>query len=1541
MTRRILRALSCVLLVVTAGTPAVAQTPLVEFKKGDHVVFIGNALPERMQHFGYLETLLHDRLPDHELYIRNLGYAGDEVAVRLRVQGFGTPDEHLSFHKADVIFAFFGFNESFRGKEGLDQFRREFDDFLRHTLQEKYNGHTPPRLVVFSPIAYERLDNPNLPDGTEINHNLRMYTAAMRELCEARHVPFVDLFGPTLELYQKYEQPLTINGCHLNELGNRLVAEVIDEALFGPRVEPINWARLEKLRQAVLDKNFHWFHRYRTTDGYNVYGGRSYLKYTDGISNRDVLQREMEVLDVMCANRDRRIWAIAQGGDLQIDDSNTPPFIEVKTNAPGPGPNGEHIFLGGEEAISRMTTGKNLQVNLFASEEMFPELVNPVQMAFDTKGRLWVAVWPTYPHWKPKEPMNDKLLILEDTDGDGKADVCKTFADNLNNPSGFEFWNGGVFVAMAPYILFLKDTDGDDRADVQIRIMSHVDSADTHHTANSFVIGPEGALYFQEGIFHRSQIESPYGVQRNIDACVWRFEPLTWRIERYIPYGFANPHGHVFDRWGQDIVVDGTGAVPYHATLFSGYLDYPKRHDKPPTLYRQRTRPCPGIEILSSRHFPEEFQGNLLVANVIGFQGILRYRIRENGASYVGEELEPILFSSDPNFRPVDIEVGPDGAIYFCDWHNPLIGHMQHHIRDPNRDKTHGRVYRVTYRGRPLLEPKPIAGQPIEKLLDLLKEPEDRVRYRARIELSARPTRDVLAAADRWLERLDRDDPDYEHHVLEILWLYSQHNVVNEPLLDRVLSFRDHRARAAATRVLCYWRDRVSDPLGRLARLVLDDHPLVRLEAVRACSFFRDARAAEIALDVLKKPMDEYLYYTLGETMKQLEPWWKEAVQSGRPFASDNPAGIRYLLRNVDTATLVKLPRSRLVYEALLARAEVPPKYRVEAIRELARLNGTAPVVEVVAAIERLDASADAESERVLHDLAHLLFAGSHAATAEADHESSLHIEPADLTSVRARLERLLLEGQKPFTRELAAGALALADGSVDRLWTLASSDAAVLYDVLVALPDIPDPALRVQLRDRVLGVLRGQYPAPVAQQLAAPGQRARLERRIGEQPELAIRRAAAIALVAAGGDLGETFRILAEIAQEGGPLRDSAISGLSQIPRSAWPPDAIEPLLQSIIAFLANTPPKERTSPSARRALELGYELATALRTDKGKQYREQLEELGVRVIVIRPVPHMLLFDKKEIYVEAGKPVEIVFENTDVMPHNLVIGRPGSLLTIGKASDDIAVDPRGYQRGFVPRIREIMYHTKLLQPGERDRITFVAPRRPDDYPYVCTFPGHWRRMNGVMHVVRDLDEVAPEQLAAAETPVSPLPPARKFVREWTLADLAPFVEEISPQRDLVRGRKLFEELACAKCHAVNGQGGGVGPDVREIRQKVAGGEYNKLYILQSIVDPSHDVAAEYRTTVIATTKGQLISGIVQEEKDGKITLRVNPLDAGQTEPIVIAESDIEERVESRTSLMPQGLLNTADRDEILDLVSYLLYGLPEEESPVTAGGGE
>ncbi len=899
-------ALVAVLSAMSSGGKAAATFDL---RSDDHICIVGNTLAERLQYDGWLETMLHARFPKHQLVFRNLGFSGDEISTRLRSKNFGTPDEWLSGRaepiggyqanrlagtntRADVIFAFFGYNESYAGDAGLPAFREQLSGWIKHTLSQKYNGKTAPRLVVFSPIAHEDLGTPDLPDGRENNKRLELYTRAMADVAREHGVTFVGLFGPSAKLYETSKAPLTIQGVHLNSDGNRQIAQVIDRALFGdaPKYdEPY----LSRVREAVVDKNLHWFNRYRVPDGYSTYGDRAFLNFVRGIpthvneqqlakarkedilpTNYDVLQRELPVLDVLTANRDRRIWALAAGGaakaDPKIDDSDTPPFVDAKTNFPR-----VPAFLSGEDSIKQMTIGKGLKVELFASEKEFPELVNPVQMAFDPRGRLWVAAWKNYPHWQPKTPMDDKLLILEDTNGDGKADKRTVFAGDLNNPTGFEFYKGGVILAQPPNVVFLKDTNGDDRYDVKEIILHGFDTADTHHAINSFTFDPGGALYMQEGIFHRTQVETPWGPPvRQADGGVYRFEPRTWKLEVYIPMNFPNPHGHVFDYWGRDIVFDATGGQPYYGPSFSTKKYYPametRRAPKPGNV---RVRPVGGAELLSSRHFPETMQGNLIVLNTIGFRGLLNYALSEEGAGLKSTETDFILQSADENFRPVDAEVGPDGALYFVDWHNPIIGHMQHNLRDTTRDRLHGRVFRVTYPERPLLTPPRIAGQPIPQLLELLKEPENRARYRAKIELSARDTTEVLSALRSWMERLDPKDPSYEHHLMEVLWVHQWHNRVDEKLLTRMLKSGDPWARAAAARVLCYWRDRIANPLALLKGLANDPHPAVRLEAVRATSFFQTTEAAKIALESLNHPQDRFLEYTLDQAMNTLQPF--------------------------------------------------------------------------------------------------------------------------------------------------------------------------------------------------------------------------------------------------------------------------------------------------------------------------------------------------------------------------------------------------------------------------------------------------------------------------------------------------------------------------------------------------------------------------------------------------------------------------------------------------------------------------------------------
>jgi mono/diheme cytochrome c family protein len=208
------------------------------------------------------------------------------------------------------------------------------------------------------------------------------------------------------------------------------------------------------------------------------------------------------------------------------------------------------------------------------------------------------------------------------------------------------------------------------------------------------------------------------------------------------------------------------------------------------------------------------------------------------------------------------MEFAPDGSLYLIDWHNILIGHMQHNARDPLRDHVHGRIYRITYPSRPLITPAKIAGASIGELLDNLKLPEFRTRYRTRRELRGRKPAEVLPQIKTWVAKLDKSDPRYEHYKLEALWVSWGLNQVDQSLLKEMLKAKDHRARAAAVRVLRYSGHQVADQADLLMQAARDEHGRVRLEAIVAASWLTNKeKGIAILNEAAKKPLDDWMVH--------------------------------------------------------------------------------------------------------------------------------------------------------------------------------------------------------------------------------------------------------------------------------------------------------------------------------------------------------------------------------------------------------------------------------------------------------------------------------------------------------------------------------------------------------------------------------------------------------------------------------------------------------------------------------------------------------
>jgi len=1051
-------------------------------QENSSIVFIGNTFAERMQEHNYFETLLYKSFPDRHLRVRNLAWSADEVDLRPRPLNFGTLDEHLKQQEADIIFACFGLNEAFKGPDSLDSFKQHLSSLLSHLQQQSYNGKGKPRIILVSPIAHEALGG-LLPDPAEHNKNLTLYVKGMEDVAGQLDIPFIDLYEPTAAL-EKGTDSLTINGIHLNGRGYQLVSEMMARALALPAASWTDDEHSRLLREVVAKKNQHFFYRFKAQNGEYIYGRRR--EWAGG----QTLPEEAVKIDQIVARLDSVIWAGSAGNTVpdiqkarQITTFSREPLTPAKSD-------------GVEAAKSQFILQSGYEIELFASEVDFP-IVNPVSITFDAKGRMWVACMPAYPHYFPGSPPDDRLVILEDTNGDGKADHHAVFADSLYLPTGFELGHGGVFVTQAPDFVFLKDTDGDGRADSRQTLLSGFGTEDSHHVLNAYTWGPDGALYMHSGTFLHSQIETPYGPQRGAYGVTWRYEPRTMKLEPYISYPYANPWGNVFTRNGTHIIADVSTGMNYFAPPLTVAIDYPQKHMGMKDFLTTKVKPktC-GVEIISSSAFPESAQGNVLFNTFIGFQGVRQHVPREEGSGIVADETTPLLQSKDPNFRPVDLKFGPDGALYVVDWYDPIIQHGEQGFRDPHRDRTRGRIWRITYKGKAPLKTVDLTQLSTPQLLDRLKVYEDRERYRARVRLGELPENDVLPALKQWLSALDKKDPEYNYHRLEGLWLHQQFHQPDEVLLADLLGCNDPHIKAAATRVLYYWADHIKGAQEKLATLALDAAPRVRLEAIASLSHFKNEATVKALLAATRFPVDDYIGYALIESFKHLKPVWLEMFRKDKDFLAGEPEQANYLFRPLLSVNELQVPGF---------------------------------------------------------------------------------------------------------------------------------------------ITDDPDHA---------------KYGVA--------------------------------------------------------PLSSKEINALTGVP-------AFDRFREKNADLFSET-----TAPSA-----------------SPKTPETPAQKMGEVVVHLASLPGKMLYNKEMLTVTAGKTVSLIFDNNDQMAHNVVIVKSGSLEKVGQAADKMAVADDGYERNFVPDMPEVLFATPLVPAGKTYQLNFTAPSSAGDYPFICTFPGHWRMMKGVIKVVK------------------------------------------------------------------------------------------------------------------------------------------------------------------------------------------------------------
>ena len=409
----------------------------------------------------------------------------------------------------------------------------------------------------------------------------------------------------------------------------------------------------------------------------------------------------------------------------------------------------------------------------------------------------------------------------------------------------------------------------------------------------------------------------------------------------------------------------------------------------------------------------------------------------------------------------------------------------------------------------------------------------------------------------------------------------------------------------------------------------------------------------------------------------------------------------KYQLKRLTTAQLAAVERKpekpyKSVYEALLTRKGLDRKLRQEAADALATINGTDPAVELINGLGLVDPDEDKATPK---DLVGLLMAQ----------------KPAALAGQKEKLQSLAADADKPVVKQAAYAAWAVADGNPDEAWKAADGKGD-LKALIAGVPLIADAKVRGTFYDKV---------APLAAKAADEGTQV----------------AAIDALSFIPGHEADAFKTLAGlIGGEAGAKRDAAVRSLGRVPAAKLPKDGIEPVAKNAVEVLKSIPVDKRTDDAAVNAVQLAKDLAAALPPAQGNPIRKAVRSLAVETVKIRTYREQMLYDTRYFVVEAGKPVQVVLENDDAMAHNIVFTAPGAFQKVAEAGAPLATAPDG-GKPFVPATKDVLFASDLAQADDTIKLSFTAPKKPGEYDFVCTFPGHFVRMYGVMVVVEDVDK--------------------------------------------------------------------------------------------------------------------------------------------------------------------------------------------------------
>jgi putative membrane-bound dehydrogenase-like protein len=902
-----------------------------------------------------------------------------------------------------------------------------------------------------------------------------------------------------------------------------------------------------------------------------------------------------------------------------------------------------------EESMKFIQVPAEFKIELFAAE---PDIVKPIAFTFDEKGRMWIAETIDYPNTpRAGKPGQDRIRILEDTNGDGRADKFTTFAENLNIPTSIAFARGGLIVSMPPDILFLKDTNGDDKADVREVVSTGWRFNDTHATLSNLQYGMDNSIW---GVVGYSGFEGEInGKKLQFGQAAFRFKPdgrdfevVTGSTNNTWGLGFTE----TFDVFGSTANNDPSWYMAIPNRLFEGVEGLPVHGQRgvgpgyqsvaafypvhPLTPYIRQVDVFGGYtagaghHFYTARAFPKSYWNRVAFINEptahLTGQGV----IEKKGAGFVTRDGWNLVAGAEEWFAPVQAQVGPDGAVWIADWYNFIIQHNPtpqgfangpgNAYESPLRDHQRGRIYRISYKGAPAYTKRSLSLNDTKGLLDALASDNMFWRLTAQRMLVDRGQKDVVPQLIALTRNTSVDAIGINGGAMHALWTLKG--------------------------------------LGELDST--------------------STQAYQAAVAALKHPAGG-----VRKAAAMVLP--KTAEAAGAMLKANSLQDADLQTRLAATLVLAEMPESNEIGQALYRESAKPENF------------------------------SDGWLARAFY-----IAATRHKTSFLTTYKSDKNAVPFDALPVALRLGTLKPDWRSPTAKDIAAD---WKDMDAPGNWEargLPDFDGVVWFTKTVNLTSLAGiPALS-------LGPIRAQaeiWVNGLALNLPGGGRGGAGGGGKGvELPPGALKQGANQITVRIqnprqdGGFVGTPEQMFVQLGEQ-----KTSLAG-------TW---KYRVERQTNVGALYAKP--------GELAAHLAFTAGGGMAGEAGKSLKPVAPPAPDVTIRIAAVPGQLKYDLNELTVAPGQLVEIVFTNPDAMQHNFVLGAANSLEAIGTAADKLATTPAGLQQGYVPDMPQVIFSTRLVEPNETASFQFKAPTDPGKYPYLCTFPAHWRVMNGVLNVVQ------------------------------------------------------------------------------------------------------------------------------------------------------------------------------------------------------------